>query len=175
MAILTNVQIDNLCKRAAGLPHTWGYLNPDVSVILDPFLIDIFLNLYNTGLRFHEIQTSTNWAHYSETQLICTTLKGSNPRIFANRLLSDYFIQSITSESAPYQMCRYSTANRMLAKALFPFNTNFNNAGIGTHIFRHNLLKSLSDGGASVAEIAAELGEVSFTNITNYINSDIYS
>jgi|GEM_PF-1933955 len=175
MTLLTNEQIDNLCKRASGQAHIWNGIIESDCLILDTYLKDLFLNLYNTGLRFHELQDISRWSNYSSTELICNTLKGSNDRVFLKSSLTTYFSPKAASAESAWEMCRYSTANRWLKKAFFPLNIQIGNAGLSTHLFRHNKVKLLYKSGQSVEQISAYLGEKSYTNTNAYINSVVYS
>ena len=91
MTQLTNAQIDNFCKRAAGFDHdelpNWN----DITTILDTIQLDFFRNLYNTGLRFNELQNFNRWQYNTESEIICNTEKDSNDRTFIASDLSDYF------------------------------------------------------------------------------------
>jgi hypothetical protein len=174
MQLLSNADIDNICRRAADYVHTWSYVETAPSDILDFYLIDLFRNLYNTGLRFTELTDPTRWSENEAGNLICQSAKGSDPRTFNPIELSDYFISCLYSDTVPYNMCLYTTAVRYFKKVIYPKNVVFENGGISLHIFRHNKVKQMQDDHFSIQEISDFLGEVSNTNTEIYANSKIY-
>lgn len=167
-------EIDNLCRRAANLSHTWDYISEPVDHILDATLIDMFLNLYNTGLRFSELFNMSLWKRYDENTLIVTTLKGSNNRFIPESNLTPRFLSKFNSTESAYNSCRYSTATRWLQRVMFPLTPKIGTTTITTHIFRHRYFKQLERDGYSVEEIGEITGEVNPLNISGYINSSIY-
>ena len=174
MQLLSNAEIDNICRRAADYTHTWAYESGTPASILDFYLIDMFRNFYNTGLRFYELADPTKWSNPSEGIYICQTLKGSDPRTFNAIELSDYFINCLNDNVDPYPMCRYSTAVRYFKKVILHINVVMSGRGISIHLFRHNKVKQMKDDFFTTQEISDYLGEVDNRNTTEYITSDIY-
>lgn len=174
MKILTNADIDNLCKRAAGLPHIWEFSPKPIFEILDLQMIDLFLNLYNTGLRFTEMTSKSRWEMIDPETYSVTTLKKSNPRIFRDADLSQQFINSQKSPGRLYPTCLYSTTSIWLQRAFHPLTPRIKKKKVTTHIFRHNFFKRLDQEGKTIEEIKTITGEVDSKNVETYINSIIY-
>lgn len=174
MTELTPAEIDNLCRRAADYSHTWDYPTPPPSSILDFYLIDMFRNFYNTGLRFYELADPTRWSKNAADNYQCNTLKGSDPRVFSPIELSDYFIFCLEDNIDPYPMCRYTTAVRYLTKVLLPLHISHEDGGISMHIFRHNKVKQMTRDLFTIQEISDYLGEVDNRNTTIYKESSLY-
>lgn len=174
MQQLTNAQIDNFCKRAAGLPHEEQQGWIDIFGILDTIQIDFFHNLYNTGLRFNELQNFQRWNYNSEYEIICNTEKDSNNRTFEASQLSEYFVNCLASDLPPYDTCRYATTNIWLKRAFAPFTLFLEISTVTTHLFRHNLCKRLAASGFTTQQISDYIGEIDNKNTDGYINSKIY-
>jgi len=171
---LTNSEIDNVCKRAAGLSHLYlpGWSDP--KFILDAKQFDFFLNQYNTGLRFNEVWNVDRWSLDTESEFVCDTAKGSNNRTFSDTKITTILQSSADSETEIYTTCRYKSLSYWLKLVWAPYSFWLDNKMIGTHIFRHNLVRKMDDAGYKVAEIASYLGEVDTGNITGYLASKIY-
>jgi hypothetical protein len=175
MHLLDNQLIDTFCRRAANYECDWPQSATPVDQILDFYLIDMFRNFYNTGLRYNELFLISRWSKTAGGEYKCNTLKGSNPRYFNPIELSDYFITCIDNNVDPYQMCRYSTAVRWFKRAIYPQDIFFAKGGISLHIFRHNKCKQMKDDLFTVQEISDYLGEVDNKNTNEYINSELYT
>jgi integrase len=171
---LTTAQINNVCRRCANLSHTWPAEYPTPDLILDYYLIDLFENLYNTGLRFYELFTLTRWGELPDNQFRCSTLKNSNPRIFKEPELTPYFVQSIRNDSNPYDMCRYNTTVRWFKEVTQPLQISLEDYGLSTHIFRHNKVKQLRESGWTTQQVSDYLGEVDDNNTEGYNRSLIF-
>ena len=174
MKILTNADIDNLCRRAAGLPHIWIFDPKPIFEILDLQMIDLFYNLYNTGLRFTEMTSKSRWEYVDPETYRVTTLKHSNPRRIAAADLSTQFKNSQKLPGKLYPTCLYSTTSLWLQRAFHPLAPRIKNKKVTTHIFRHNFIKRLAQEGIPVEEIKTITGEVDSKNVETYINSIIY-
>ena len=174
MKILTNADIDNLCRRAAGLPHEWAYSPQPIFEILDLQMIDLFYNLYNTGLRYTEMTSKNRWEMIDPVTYRVTTLKHSNPRIIAAADLSQQFINSQKLPGKLYPSCLYSTTAIWLQRAFHPLAPRIKNKKVTTHIFRHNFIKRLAQEGKEIEEIQTITGEVDGKNVETYIRSIIY-
>ncbi len=174
MERLNDSEINNICRRAANLSHDllpgWGA----VTDTLDSYLINIFKDLYLTGLRFMEIQNAEKWSVLPNDNLKCETLKGSNDREFAPSELTSYHASSVFALSAGYNMCRYGAANIYLKRVLSPYTLYIVNTSLTTHIFRHNKIKQLAVSGLTAAEIQEYIGEIDIKNVNHYLNSEIY-
>jgi len=172
--ILTNADIDNLCRRAAGLPHIWIFSPTPIYEILDLQMIDLFYNLYNTGLRFTELTSKERWEMIDPDTYKVRTLKNSNPRAIEAADLSQQFKNAQKSPGRLYPTCLYSTTAIWLQRAFHPLAPRIKNKKVTTHIFRHNFIKRLHQEGKEIEEIQTITGEVDGKNVETYINSIIY-
>jgi hypothetical protein len=135
---------------------------------------DFFWNLYKTGLRYQELKRLDLW-YYDEDNGICIqTLKGGNPRINMQPLLTDFAVNAFIENNAVYSRLCNSTLCFWL-ETFLPYSDIYHDTkSIKTHLFRHHLAKKMKYEGYSDTDIANFFGEVDIGNMRNYINSDLY-
>lgn len=174
MQLLSNSEINNFCRRAAGLSFDLlpGWTSPQN--ITDSYLSDLFLNLYNTGLRFVEAFEIIRWSEIATDTYYCDTAKNSNNRTFNASELTSLFINAIKSQVNIYDFCRYTTTNNWLSRVFLPYELYLTGKRLMTHVFRHNKVKQMFDADYTLAEIQTYIGEVSQSNVLLYVNSNIY-
>jgi site-specific recombinase XerD len=140
----------------------------------DIYLHDMFLNQYNTGLRYTEIFELSRWTYTSPTEIVCMTAKNNLNRTFSNEELSFMFVNSIIQQKSIYETCRYTTAARYWNR-YFPYpRIMCRKKQISTHLFRHNKSKLLKDQEWTDEQIQNYFGEQNILNTMGYIYSTIY-
>jgi len=161
--ILSNIQIDNLCKSIVERTEKndlYSFMN--------------FETLYNTGLRINELIDYSRLNLVDTNSILVQTQKFSNPRLidivyFNGTYFSNFITGNLKNfiRSYSYYCDKLITYNFEYSK-LFVLDKH-----ITTHIFRHNYVKKLYASGFTITEISAIIGERENKNTEGYINSII--
>jgi integrase len=141
---------------------------------IDFYYADIAQNLYNTGLRFHELLEPERITIIDEDNIEFLLQKGSGTRIIPSTQLTDYLLANILTHNDPYYFCNLSTFKNMFSYYSPVPVIKHKNKSIKSHLFRHNFVKQLSLQGYNVSEISEIISEKNETNTLNYINSALY-
>lgn len=139
----------------------------------DFYYADIAQNLYNTGLRFHELLEPYRISIIDDDNIEFLLEKSSGTRIISSKHFTDYLLANILTHSDPYYFCNLSTFKNMFSYFSPVPVIKHKNKSIKSHLFRHNFVKQLSVQGYSVSEISEIISEKNETNTLNYINSQL--
>ena len=164
MVLLSPSEIDNVLSESLDR----------LSLALGPYPQALFLLLYDFGFRFSELLKLHEWELNQDGTVICHTLKGSNDRIH-NLIDFPYLIQKSIIDGENYNVTMsYRNYERIFQKSTTGKLLVDGAKSIGTHLFRHNLIKKMSSDGNSIAAIKLFTGIKSDAIVQGYISSKIY-
>ncbi len=163
--ILNHTQIDELCQHLVNKTRN-----------VDIYAYILFDTLYNTGLRVNELIDYSRIEIIDTEMVLVTTQKFSNPRLINISDLNPIYFAHLASDTLKSILRSYSYYSNkfVLFNSLFP-RLSINDKRITTHLFRHNYVKKLSNGGLSTSEISKIIGEREEKNTLGYVYSEISS
>lgn len=141
-----------------------SFLNSSVLASI-PYHLALFQTLYDHGFRIREIENCHEWLPQPNGTVICKTLKGSSDRIIPEVEFHPRMIDSFTSGTNFVWTTSYSTIERFFDNNNGVLKYLVNDSPITTHIFRHNRIKQLIDGGKTIEEVKTIMG-LNSTSVT---------
>lgn len=141
-------------------------------VLINTFLNDTFTMLYDFGFRINEVLELERWSTYDSTYLRCHTSKGSNPRLVPRNEVPQLFYNSILHNTDYYLRSSYATVERVFQSSFPGKYILIGTKPTGTHLFRHNYIKKLSDQGYTAQQIKDDTGILTNTVVFSYVNSE---
>lgn len=135
----------------------------------------LFLTLFDHGFRIRELENLQDWVINESDQIIAPTSKGGNDRLIDVAEVHPRVITSISEEENFVFISSYDYYKNAFQRRIGLVDLTTNQKSLSTHSFRHNRIKQLSDGGATVEEIKTITGIVEDATVTGYINSQVYA
>jgi site-specific recombinase XerD len=127
--------------------------------------------LFNTGCRVREVWEWERWSFNPDETLTCYTEKGSNPRIFTQGQLTEYFVTKILTSTNPWPYNSYDTFNLYFNRSSGCNNIKHKSKPLSLSLYRHRYAKYLHNEGFSDEAIQAKMGEKDIRNSNNYVYS----
>ena len=163
MEILSLAQTFNHCQNIV-----------DTSTSYDPVLGAFFNTSFMTGCRWIELYEFDRWTNLGGGIRQLQPAKGNAPRLIPEEWLAEGFIHTLDGPANYWEVCRYSTIRRYVARFGLYKNLMCGDKEISDHVFRHYFIKDLADQGMTAEEIGDLIGELEVLNVQGYINSDLY-
>lgn len=163
MPILTNSEILAECNLVYSRANSY-------SAILGSLFHTMLLN----GCRTVEAINKTAWDFSSAPDWILTTAKFGDLRHIDESEIDSMHISLIQDSSTADRIYSPDELRKIFNKFTSYPLLNCRNKQIACHLFRHNKIKQLYDGGMSVPNITAYMGHNHETSTMNYILSQIY-
>ncbi len=140
-----------------------------------PAVAPLITVLHLTGCRQGEVLDRARWSLQLDDSWILYPQKGNSPRVIPAQSVPLAFKAWVLGSGYPFKLSSLTNLRRITdLLSLYPL-ARCGDKEISTHRFRHNYAKKLSIGGASIAEIKADLGLSSTAVTSGYVNSVITS
>jgi len=160
---------------------TYTDLNKALEVVVggspfySQFLTDAFFVMYHSGCRPIELQDRNRWSFSAGGELSLQPAKGNNLRKIPLQVWPSSFVGWVNGSDTKFRFVTYYNCGNLFHH-LFPLAQPF----IGLkqadqYLFRHRYVKSLAIAGRSVTEIKQDMGWVSDSLVTRYVNSVVYN
>lgn len=134
-----------------------------------------FYMLLNHGFRATELQLLHKWTDHGGGVYSAFTKKKGSTRVISEDYLSYLITLSILSEEN--QICTRGYDHYedifLLHNPAKGFVIGGKNSG--THVFRHNYIKRLHDGGMDYEAIRVHMGLQSVATVEGYVTSEVYA
>lgn len=142
----------------------------ELGLLSDYFFFEL---LFETGIRVNEAKELNRWSKINNNKYRLQPQKENTYRYFTANQIPKILQSSIEDQTNYFAKMSLDHYRYVMLNYLKGWNWRIGKKGVSTHLFRHNYVKQKIRNGVSVIDLKVEMGLLSSSTVSMYLNSII--